>query len=209
MTTIRTALPGLGLAFGFLLGAWPALGSSRSEAAPTAREIERLEGEARNAGLGPELLRLPIGEARRALDRARGARAAGDEPHGALLDRLAGEWLALGSATLRAVRAENAAGAATKRTVELRTKLERGRALLVEDQARQGRLQAEVRRLEQERAASSSAKPPPGRAGGKGTSAATSAQRSDGSRAAFSPAPMPSTSHAPKKGGASAKEGKP
>ena len=209
MSTIRTALPGLGLALGLLLGAWPVLGSPGSEAAPTAGEIERLEGEARNAGLGAELLRVPIGEARRALDRARGARAAGDEPHGALLDRLAGEWLALGSATLRAVRAENAAGAATTRTVELRTKLERGRALLAEDQARQGRLQAEVRRLEQEHAAHSSAKPTPGRGGGKGNTAATGAPSSDGSRASPPPAPKLSTSRAPKKDGASTKKGKP
>jgi len=181
MSTIRTALPGLGLALGLVLGARPVDGSPSSEQTPTAGEIDRLEGDVRRAGLGPELLRASLAEARRALDRARGARAAGDEPHAALLDRLAGEWLALGSATLRAVRAENAAAAASARAADLRTKLERGRALLAEDQARQGRLQAEVRRLEQERAPSAGAKP----------------------------TPKPTPPSAPKKGGAAGKKGKP
>jgi len=170
MSLIHRAF-GPSVALGLMLGSTPVLGGPSPDVAPTAGEIERVEREARDAGLGPELLRGPFTEARRALDRARGARASADEPHAALLDRLAGEWLRLGSATLRAVRAENAARAATARTAELRTKLERGRALLAEDQARQGRLQAEVRRLEQERAASSSAKPsrPPkkGEASGK------------------------------------------
>jgi hypothetical protein len=201
MSTLHRALLTSSLAFGLVLGVAQAVAGQAPAAPPAVRAIDRLEREAREAGLGPELLSGPLGSARRTLDRARGARAAGDEPHAALLDRLASEWLALGSATLRAVRAENAVRLDTGRAGELRTKLERGRALLAEQQARHGRLQAEVSRLEQERVAGSAGKPPTRpKAKGPGASAAPRG-------GALPPGtPKPPASRLPKKAGAGSKE---
>jgi hypothetical protein len=197
-----------GLALGLALAASSGMARASSDSAPTAPEIDRVEREAHEAGLGPELLGRPLREARHALERARGARAAGDEPHAALLDRLAGEWLGLASATLRAVRAENATRAETKRTAELRTKLERGRALLAEEQARQGRLQAEVLRLEREREASS------GKAGqthppGAGPSAKPSGKRPQGPPTGTASGRKPSSPRPPESGDAARPKGKP
>lgn len=197
-----------GLALGLALAASSGVSRASTDSAPTASEIDRVGREAHDAGLGPELLARPLGEARHALERARGARAASDEPHAALLDRLAGEWLGLASATLRAVRAENATRAETTRTAELRTKLERGRALLAEEQARQGRLQAEVLRLERERDAGSG-KAGPGSPPGARPGAEPHAKAPHGPPTGSPRGPKPPASRPPKHDDAAGPKGKP
>ena len=65
-----------------------------------------------------------------------------------MLERLAKQWVATGEAVLKAVASEAKAAAAIERVQELTTKLERAEALLVEQQARFGRLQAEIQDAE-------------------------------------------------------------
>ena len=111
--------------------------------------IDRVEKLLATAGLDAALVDKPLGEARHALGRARAAHDSGDASHGALLERLAVEWARMAHASVRAARSEAAAQSHAGRLRKLRTKLERGRALLTELQARRGRLQAEVDRAEQ------------------------------------------------------------
>ncbi|CAN91232.1 hypothetical protein predicted by Glimmer/Critica [Sorangium cellulosum So ce56] len=92
----------------------------------------------------------PMAHAKRALQRAHGARAAGDATNARRLDAVALEWAEAARTLLRAAAAEAAAVEAAKRAREVETKLERARALLEETQARRGRAAAELERIEAE-----------------------------------------------------------
>lgn len=92
----------------------------------------------------------PVAQAKRALQRAHGARAAGDAKNARRLDTLALEWAETAQALLRAADAEAAAADAAKRAYEIETKVERARTLLAETQARRGRAAAELERVEAE-----------------------------------------------------------
>ena len=122
-----------------------------ADADGVSAQLARVEKEAQSLS-PPQAVARPVAEARRALRRSRGARASGDEPHAAQLDRLAADWLEIASATVRALRAEQAAKTESARAQELGLKLDRGRALQAEQQARKGRLLAEAQRLEQQAA---------------------------------------------------------
>jgi hypothetical protein len=117
----------------------------------TAQEIMR-DLEARGAS-DPEVLRVAaegIKSAKVVLERARGARASGDEPHAHMLDALALEWAETARDAVKAAAAERAAQAESQRAYEAQTKAERARALLEETQARRGRTAAELQRFEAE-----------------------------------------------------------
>jgi hypothetical protein len=92
----------------------------------------------------------PVKNAKRALERAHGARMAGDEPHARMLYGLALEWAETARDFDRAASAEQAARAAGNKAYEAQTKAERARALLEETQARRGRTAAELVRVESE-----------------------------------------------------------
>ncbi|WP_437591293.1 hypothetical protein [Sorangium sp. So ce1000] len=92
----------------------------------------------------------PVAQAKRALQRADGARAAGDATNARRLDAVALEWAETARTLLRAAAAEAAAVDAAKSAREVETKLERARALLEETQARRGRAAAELERIEAE-----------------------------------------------------------
>ena len=92
----------------------------------------------------------PVKSAKRALERARGARAAGDEPHARMLDALALEWAQTARDLLRAAAAEATATATAKKAYEAQTQADRARALLEETQARRGRAAAELVHVEAE-----------------------------------------------------------
>lgn len=92
----------------------------------------------------------PVKQARRALERAHGARTAGDTAHARLLDALALEWAQTAETLTRAARSEEASVAAQKQAQTTATQLERGRTLLEESQARKGRAEAELARAEAE-----------------------------------------------------------
>jgi colicin import membrane protein len=92
----------------------------------------------------------PIKSARRALERAHGARTAGDVLHARMLDGLALEWAEAARDLDRAATAERAAQATGKKAYEAQTKAERARALLEETQARRGRAAAELEHIQAE-----------------------------------------------------------
>jgi hypothetical protein len=117
----------------------------------TAQALLR-EIEAKGAQ-DPEAMRVttePVKAAKLALERAHGARAAGDEAHARMLDGLALEWAQAARDLDRAAAAERAAQAVGQHAYDVQTKAERARALLEETQARRGRTAAELARVEAE-----------------------------------------------------------
>jgi hypothetical protein len=101
----------------------------------------------------PELakvLALPLSKAKAALQRAYGARTAGDVLHTRQLEGLALEWTETATTLIRATAAERAAQASAKQADDTATQLDRLRALLAETQARKERALAELERVKQE-----------------------------------------------------------
>jgi hypothetical protein len=92
----------------------------------------------------------PVKQAKKALERAHGARTAGDTKHARLLDALALEWAKTAETLARAARSEEDAVTVQKQARDAATQLERGRTLLEETQARKGRAEAELARVEAE-----------------------------------------------------------
>ena len=95
-----------------------------------------------------------IGEAKRALERAKGLRAVGDVPRAELAEDLALEWALTARETVKAVETEREADDFGVQAVEATTKAERTRTLLEEAIARRGKLQAKIDELDSELAAS-------------------------------------------------------
>lgn len=92
--------------------------------------------------------------AKESLERAHGARAAGDAKHANMLEGLALEWAESARDLLRAASAEQAAASAADKAREAAVRAERARALLEETQARRGRADAELEKaLTEEREA--------------------------------------------------------
>ena len=100
--------------------------------------------EARHGTLAGE----PLSQARRALERAAEARAAGDHEHGALLDALGREWAETARDLVRAAETEREADKLEREAHELESKLLRARSLLEETVARRGRAQETLEQLE-------------------------------------------------------------
>ncbi|MGK4007094.1 hypothetical protein WMF31_31015 [Sorangium sp. So ce1036] len=99
----------------------------------------------------------PVAQAKRALQRAHGARVAGDAANARRLDALALEWAETARTLLRAAEAEAAAVDAAERAYKIETKMDRARALLAETQVRRGRAAAELERVEAEARAAAQA----------------------------------------------------
>lgn len=104
-----------------------------------------------------KLVADPVRRARKALERAHGARASGDTAHAKMLDGVALEWAETARDLIRAADAEAAATRTATAAKEVAGKAERARALLEETQARRGRAEAELQRLEAEARTSSGA----------------------------------------------------
>jgi colicin import membrane protein len=101
-----------------------------------------------------KLVASSIEHAQGSLERAHGARAAGDAAHAHMLDGLALEWAESARDLLRAASAEHVAASAADKAREAAVRAERARALLEETQARRGRADAELEKaLAQEREA--------------------------------------------------------
>jgi acyl-coenzyme A thioesterase PaaI-like protein len=115
---------------------------------PLKRSILDIEKRVEEGKHPREIVELPKGEALRAAERARGAHAAGDGRHGGMLSKLAEQWVGVAVALLRAAEIEKKATSEAKRVRALRVEVERAEALLAEQQARLGRLQAEVKAAE-------------------------------------------------------------
>ncbi len=106
--------------------------------------VQRVEAEPASARVASALLR----NARRSLDRARDARGAGDQEHGAMLEALAGEWAQAAADLARAAAAENKVAEVQRRASETETKVIRARALLEETVARIGRAREKLEAVE-------------------------------------------------------------
>jgi hypothetical protein len=108
------------------------------------------EVQARSKGAGASaVIEQPVETAKRALQRAHGARSTGDAAHARMLDALALQWAEMARDLDRAAAVEQAAAAAAKEAKEAAIQVERARALLEETQARRGRAQAELQRVEE------------------------------------------------------------
>jgi len=129
----------------------PAAAPAQGEGATAEQIVMKLEADTRNK---PEarVVAEPATSARRAFQRARGARAAGDTAHARQLDGLALEWAQTAEALLRAAHAEQARAKAEAEAHAVSTQLDRARALLSETQARRGLTAAELERVEGEAA---------------------------------------------------------
>jgi colicin import membrane protein len=104
-----------------------------------------------------KLVADPVRRAKKALERAHGARASGDTAHAKMLDGVALEWAETARDLIRAADAEQAATQVAAAAKEAAGKAERARALLEETQARRGRAEAELERLEAQARTSSEA----------------------------------------------------
>jgi hypothetical protein len=112
--------------------------------------VRELEAKGATAQETARVTAEPIKAVKLALERARGARVAGDEAHARMLDGIALEWAETARDLDRAATVERAATAEGQRALEAQTKADRARALLEETQARRGRTAAELARVEAE-----------------------------------------------------------
>ncbi len=128
------------LALTTVVGLVAAGGEPTSDAAAAAQALAELPQA--DAGDGGATVAAPVAEARRALERARGARASGDARHAEQLEGLAREWAELARDQGRAVAAEATASATQAALGDAGVAAERSRALL--DQAVVRRAQAEA-----------------------------------------------------------------
>lgn len=153
----------LALAAGLLLGAGEARAQGSGAAQEAVKTPPAAPGDGATAGRiieevearaakdkRPKVVEEPLRHARKALQRAHGARTAGDTAHARMLDGLALEWAETARDLLRAAAAEQEALATAKKARELGVQVERARALLEETQARRGRAAADLERVEGE-----------------------------------------------------------
>jgi Lon protease-like protein len=94
------------------------------------------------------LVRDPVKRARDLLERGRRMRAAGDDVHARLAEAAALEWAKVASELVRTADIEAKAAAARLAVVDASAAAERERAMLEQQLAQNGRLQAELRSLE-------------------------------------------------------------
>ncbi|RYE92373.1 MAG: hypothetical protein EOO75_06865 [Myxococcales bacterium] len=162
MPRLRAASPfALSLA-ALLLASSPSRAQTPSDADRAQATVTELTASPRAAVIARELDR-----ARDALQRARGARGAGDALHGAQLEALARAWSDAARDVLAAATAEEQAHKAQTQLADARAQIDKERALIEETIARQGRARVELQRAEAE-AAARPPLPPPRSAGKKG-----------------------------------------
>jgi hypothetical protein len=154
---VRNSVMGLVVATSTLAvlaaSAWAEPAGDKAAADATLAELGAPSASA-SAGLS---LR-PVGEAKRALERAVGARQAGEVARADLLEGLAREWAETAKDIVRAARAETDASTVEEKTAQATVRAERARTLLEESIALRGEKMA---RLEQMHAASAEPARPP------------------------------------------------
>lgn len=102
---------------------------------------------------------VPIAQARRALERADRARAAGDVTNAEQLEGLARDWAEYAQDAAKAVQAEHKAASAQSAAADASTRVERARALLEEQMARRARAQGELKALQEASQAATASAP--------------------------------------------------
>jgi hypothetical protein len=120
------------------------------EGASAESIVKAIEGRAAKDAATAKVVKEPLENAKKSLERAHGARAAGDEAHGKQLDALALEWATMARDLERAAAAERVAAEAAQKARDVATQAERARTLLEETQARRLRAAAELDRVEAE-----------------------------------------------------------
>jgi hypothetical protein len=137
------------------------LGSSAlGEQASDRAVAEQIMATAASSSAEGAVMRAPLEEAKKALERARGARQSGDVAHAELLEGLAREWAETARDLLRAAAIEADAGALESAAAQAGLRAERARALLEEAISRRGRAEAELEKLSAD-AGPFPPKPPP------------------------------------------------
>jgi hypothetical protein len=122
-----------------LAGAGP-----RDDRAAAESAISPFEGE----GGVSLLVRDPVKRSRDLLERAHRMRMAGDEVHARLAEAAALQWARVAQDMVRTADAEATAQTARLKAMDASASSERERALLEQQLAQNGRLQAELRALE-------------------------------------------------------------
>jgi len=141
--------------FGMALGS-TAFGEQLSDRTVT----EQILAGAGSSSAQAALLRAPLDEAKKALQRAEGARRSGDVPHAELLEGLAREWAETARDLARAAAIETDAGALETAASQAGLRAEKARALLEEAISRRGRAEAELEKMSAD-AGPFPPKPPP------------------------------------------------
>lgn len=124
--------------------------SPAGDGASAQQLLKDLTAKAEKDAEAAKVVAEPLRQVKKALERAYGARAAGDEPHARMLDALALTWAEAARDLARAASAERVAATTSQRAREAQIKAERARALLEETQARRERAAAEIVRVEAE-----------------------------------------------------------
>lgn len=115
----------------------------------TAEQIVKdIEARAARDPKSAKVVEAPLASAKKALERAHGARTAGDPAHARMLDGLALEWAETARELERAAAAEDTAQSSAKVARDVATQVERARTLLEETQSRKGRAAAELEKAE-------------------------------------------------------------
>jgi hypothetical protein len=122
------------------LSVW-AVADDRSAAEQGIAEIEKDAHQ-------KELCADPLAKAKAAQERAKRMRAAGDEAHAKLADGLAFEWTRVAQELVRADALETRAHDARALASDAGARVERERATLEQQLAENGRLQAELAKVE-------------------------------------------------------------
>ncbi|MFO0760595.1 MAG: hypothetical protein U0359_29210 [Byssovorax sp.] len=140
--------PALAHGGGQELKALPRPPAPPGDGATAEKLIAEIEARVAHDPKAAEVVKAPIERAQKALERAHGARTAGDAAHARMLDGLALEWAETARDLERAAAAEDVGQASAKSAREAATQVERARTLLEETQARRGRAAAELTKAE-------------------------------------------------------------
>jgi hypothetical protein len=120
------------------------LAAGSDDRAATDAALVELEGNPHTK----ELCADPIAKSRQALERGRRMRAAGDDRHARLAERVAREWVRVAQELAHADEIESRAAAARSVANDAGAHVERERATLEQQLAENGRLQAELGKAE-------------------------------------------------------------
>ena len=134
----------LGLLLAVAAASAVALAASSDDRAATEGAIASLEKDPHTKTLCAD----PIAQARAALERARRMRVAGDDKHARLAEGLALEWAMVAQDLARADAAETRSAAARAAASDAGAHVERERALLEQQLAENGRLGAELAKID-------------------------------------------------------------
>jgi chaperonin cofactor prefoldin len=177
--------------------------------APRTRALALIQKLEANTA-AKQLLSTTLSEAKQALVRADRARKAGDHQHGAALETLALEWAELAGELERTAAAERAASELEKKRSELENKLDRTRMLIEQLNAQRARTEAELVKLQAEKAPAPQTSAAPATAKGTPGPATTAAPAAPASTSkAPAKATAPKTPPVPKAAPAPASKEKP